>query len=153
MRTFISADFFSFLPSLQYLKTLREQMYEARDMRSVPLLVVGNKQDLLPSAITSGMKHRDIVNLIRKHWRCGYIECSAKYNYRVVQVIDIFNRRKKHDRRSLIKSRRNYFSWEETIILYFTAAFIFRAIMKRLRQRWKWKRESYLVDCHLHILI
>lgn len=68
-------------------------------MSNVPLLVVGNKQDQIvdeqpgvgsskPAAITSGMeeKRRDIANLVKKHWKCGYTECSAKYNWKVVAV-------------------------------------------------------------------
>ncbi|XP_011498541.1 PREDICTED: ras-like protein family member 10B [Ceratosolen solmsi marchali] len=72
--------------TFQYIRTLREQIYEARDMRGVPLLVVGNKQDKLPSSVATSSRHRDIVNLVRKHWRCGYVECSARFNCRVVQV-------------------------------------------------------------------
>ncbi|XP_046417879.1 ras-like protein family member 10B [Neodiprion pinetum] len=72
--------------TFQYIRTLREQIYEARDMRGVPLLVVGNKQDKLSASVASGTRYRDIVNLVRKHWRCGYVECSAKFNCRVVQV-------------------------------------------------------------------
>ncbi|XP_074095683.1 ras-like protein family member 10B isoform X1 [Cotesia typhae] len=72
--------------TFQYIRTLREQMYEARDMRGVPLLVVGNKQDKLSAVVASGARYRDIVNLVRKHWRCGYVECSARFNCRVVQV-------------------------------------------------------------------
>ncbi|XP_020289344.1 ras-like protein family member 10B isoform X2 [Pseudomyrmex gracilis] len=72
--------------TFQYIRTLREQIYEARDMRGVPLLVVGNKQDELSQAVASGSRYRDIVNLVRKHWRCGYVECSARFNCRVVQV-------------------------------------------------------------------
>ncbi|XP_043269499.1 ras-like protein family member 10B isoform X1 [Venturia canescens] len=72
--------------TFQYIRTLREQIYEARDMRGVPLLVVGNKQDKLSSAVAAGNRYRDIVNLVRKHWRCGYVECSARFNCRVVQV-------------------------------------------------------------------
>ncbi|XP_014224779.1 ras-related protein rapA [Trichogramma pretiosum] len=88
--------------TFQYIKTLRDQIFESRDMRNVPLLVVGNKQDKLPTSSTTGgsssgggggststgtnARHRDIVNLVRKHWRCGYVECSARFNYRVVQV-------------------------------------------------------------------
>ena len=74
---------------VQYIRTLREQIYEARDMRGVPLLVVGNKQDELSQTVASGTRYRDIVNLVRKHWRCGYVECSARFNCRVVQVRDI----------------------------------------------------------------
>ncbi|KAL2722610.1 ras-like protein family member 10B [Vespula squamosa] len=72
--------------TFQYIRKLREQIYEARDMRGVPLLVVGNKQDELSSNVASGTRYRDIVNLVRKHWRCGYVECSARFNCRVVQV-------------------------------------------------------------------
>ncbi|CAG4932167.1 unnamed protein product [Colias eurytheme] len=90
--------------TFQYIRTLRDQMVESRDMRNVPVLVVGNKQDLLcsttPSAASglqqlamaesacgdSREKRRNIVNLVRKHWKCGYVECSAKYNWRVIAV-------------------------------------------------------------------
>ncbi|XP_067015624.1 ras-like protein family member 10B [Anabrus simplex] len=113
--------------TFQYIRTLHDQMFESRDMRNVPILVVGNKQDLLvsstaagssnggPSAGSSGSssggghsslgataaiascsgavttvdyreKRRDIVNLVKKHWKCAYVECSAKYNWRVVAV-------------------------------------------------------------------
>ncbi|KAI4501264.1 hypothetical protein M0802_003637, partial [Mischocyttarus mexicanus] len=72
--------------TFQYIRKLREQICEARDMRGVPLLVVGNKQDELSSSVASGIRYRDIVNLVRKHWRCGYVECSARFNCRVVQV-------------------------------------------------------------------
>nr|CAD7574336.1 unnamed protein product [Timema californicum] len=116
--------------TFQYIRTLRDQMFESRDMRNVPLLVVGNKQDMLISSSSvsgnvsgngssgsnSGMgfssshnssgataaimgsgggnvpaieyreKRRDIVSLVKKHWKCGYVECSAKYNWRVVAV-------------------------------------------------------------------
>ncbi|KDR12000.1 Ras-like protein family member 10B, partial [Zootermopsis nevadensis] len=69
--------------TFQYIRTLRDQMLESRDMRNVPLLVVGNKQDLI---VSSSEKRRDIVNLVKKHWKCTYVECSAKYNWRVVAV-------------------------------------------------------------------
>ncbi|XP_033322618.1 ras-like protein family member 10B isoform X1 [Megalopta genalis] len=72
--------------TFQYIRTLREQIYEGREMRGVPLLVVGNKQDELSPAVASGSRYRDIVNLVRKHWQCGYVECSARFNCRVVQV-------------------------------------------------------------------
>lgn len=90
-------------------------------MSNVPILVVGNKQDLIANnddgnsggsgigsgsggglsggglscgnnsgktAITCGNdeKRRDIANLVKKHWKCGYIECSAKYNWKVVSL-------------------------------------------------------------------
>lgn len=33
--------------TFQYVRTLREQMCESRNMQNVPVLVVGNKQDLV----------------------------------------------------------------------------------------------------------
>lgn len=89
------------LETFQYIKSLREQICESRNMSNVPILVVGNKQDLISTeegssstagnskpAITSGLdeKRRDIINLVKKHWKSGYIECSAKYNWKVVGV-------------------------------------------------------------------
>lgn len=87
------------IDTFQYVRTLREQICESRNMQNVPLLVVGNKEDLVAppedgatsagkNALTSGCeeKRRDIVNLVKKHWKCGYIECSAKYNWKVVAV-------------------------------------------------------------------
>ncbi|XP_015184445.1 PREDICTED: ras-like protein family member 10B [Polistes dominula] len=72
--------------TFQYIRKLREQILEARDMRSVSLLVVGNKQDELSSSVASSARYKNIVNVVRKHWRCGYVECSARFNCRVVQV-------------------------------------------------------------------
>ncbi|KAK9872854.1 hypothetical protein WA026_019643 [Henosepilachna vigintioctopunctata] len=85
------------IETFQYIKTLREQICESRNMANVPILVVGNKQDQVTSeeghgsgkmAITNCIeeKRRDIVNLVKKHWKSGYIECSAKYNWKVIAV-------------------------------------------------------------------
>lgn len=85
--------------SFQFVRTVREQMMESRDMKRVPLLIVGNKQDLVGEVPTGGSpallppgadanmrKRRDIVNLVRKHWKCTYVECSARHNWGVVAV-------------------------------------------------------------------
>ncbi|XP_046386360.1 ras-like protein family member 10B isoform X2 [Ischnura elegans] len=37
-------------------------------------------------ALSESRERRDIANIVQKHWRCGYVECSAKYNWRVVAV-------------------------------------------------------------------
>ncbi|XP_046386358.1 uncharacterized protein LOC124156086 [Ischnura elegans] len=161
--------------TFRHIKCLREQMAGSRDMRNVPVVVVGNKHDRLPGPVGvtrphhppgsffgvphlaqasgfglpgtssslpspgssgqhfanqlaaqqhgSSLNHansmmlqhhinygqptqqpnqqlqqqnaatlaesrerRDIANIVKKHWRCGYVECSAKYNWRVVAV-------------------------------------------------------------------
>ncbi|XP_026683953.1 uncharacterized protein LOC103515450 [Diaphorina citri] len=75
-------------------------------------MVVGNKLDLMPNLdrlhvapkqshslldtvaqTLNGSHHRpltpyetarkNIITLVRKHWRCPYVECSAKYNYKL----------------------------------------------------------------------
>ncbi|KAL0279860.1 UNVERIFIED_CONTAM: hypothetical protein PYX00_001331 [Menopon gallinae] len=83
--------------TFQYIRTMREQMMESRDMKRVPVIVVGNKQDLIATdagnnALSSNSldqnqrKRRDIVNLVKKHWKCNYVECSAKYNWGIIAV-------------------------------------------------------------------
>ncbi|XP_071447897.1 uncharacterized protein [Hetaerina americana] len=127
--------------TFRHIKCLREQMAGSRDMRNVPVIVVGNKHDRLPGpagfegdqtfeetlggdglsrtqplagsstqglssplvsshpslllahqqqqraiALANARQRRDIANIVQKHWRCGYVECSAKYNWRVVAV-------------------------------------------------------------------
>ncbi|KAK6627010.1 hypothetical protein RUM44_009487 [Polyplax serrata] len=94
------------IDTFQYIRTLREQIIESRDMSDVPLMVVGNKQDLIqeidrvpqdesPTERTvyskawnevNRQKREDIASLVTKHWKCSYIECSAKYNCKVMQL-------------------------------------------------------------------
>lgn len=33
-------------------------------------------------------KLKEIVALIRKQWKCSYVDCSAKYNWKVVAVFE-----------------------------------------------------------------
>uniref|UniRef100_A0A8D8ZTN9 Exocyst complex component 8 n=1 Tax=Cacopsylla melanoneura TaxID=428564 RepID=A0A8D8ZTN9_9HEMI len=84
----------------------------AKDIDKVTLMVVGNKLDLMPNldqvlnkdlhksssnhqslftTVTSSLNgsqqrvltRQNIINLVKKHWRCPYMECSAKYNYKL----------------------------------------------------------------------
>jgi len=48
------------------------------------MLVVANKRDLLPETRSVSEKSREVSAYVRKHWKAGYIEVSAKYNWRVV---------------------------------------------------------------------
>lgn len=66
-----------------YIKNLREQIIESRNMHHVPMFVVGNKHDL---GGCRDIYRRDLMSIVRKNWKCGYIECSAKYNWRVVTL-------------------------------------------------------------------
>lgn len=72
--------------TFQYVRTIREQMIESRDMSEVPVVIVGNKQDLIKDGCPFQDKRNDIVTLITKHWKCSYIECSAKFNWKVMYL-------------------------------------------------------------------
>ncbi|GFR30430.1 ras-like protein family member 10B [Trichonephila clavata] len=67
------------LETFQYVKSIRDQICDTRDMHNVPLFIVGNKQDLL-----RGRESREVAGLVKKHWKCGYVECSARHNWHVV---------------------------------------------------------------------
>ncbi|ESO84644.1 hypothetical protein LOTGIDRAFT_151005 [Lottia gigantea] len=67
--------------SFQYIKNLRDQILESRDMHDVPIFVVGNKHD---QSEERGMPRREVINLVKKQWKCGYIECSAKFNWHII---------------------------------------------------------------------
>lgn len=47
----------------------------------VPILVVGNKRDMQRQRF---MPRRAVSVLVKKTWKCGYVECSAKFNWHVV---------------------------------------------------------------------
>ncbi|XP_054717224.1 ras-like protein family member 10B [Uloborus diversus] len=67
------------LETFQYVKSVRDQICDTRDMHSIPLFVVGNKQDLLRER-----ERREVAGLVKKHWKCSYVECSARHNWHVV---------------------------------------------------------------------
>ncbi len=89
---------------------IRDQLFESRDMHNIPVWILGNKADLCMNVLNlKNLRghHRDhhahhhyhlhhhsahedlspafkeLANLIKKQWKCSYIECSAKYNWRV----------------------------------------------------------------------
>ena len=101
--------------SFQHVRSLREQITESRGGVDVPIFVVANKQDLQPppqpgphhhlphfqhltlsmgessgggGLLGNAMGHnkREVANIVRKQWKCGYVECSAKFNWHVVMV-------------------------------------------------------------------
>ncbi|XP_020319981.1 ras-like protein family member 10B [Oncorhynchus kisutch] len=69
--------------SFEYVKMIRQQIVEHREGSSneVPILVVGSKRDLQRQRFTP---RRAVSVLVKKTWKCGYVECSAKFNWHVV---------------------------------------------------------------------
>nr|XP_033813340.1 ras-like protein family member 10A [Geotrypetes seraphini] len=71
------------LESFEYVKILRQQILENRSgcPNEVPILIVGNKRDQQKQRFTT---RRTVSVLVKKTWKCGYIECSAKYNWHII---------------------------------------------------------------------
>ncbi|KAG4066831.1 hypothetical protein HA402_012898, partial [Bradysia odoriphaga] len=74
------------LETFQYCRTIRDQILESFNHRDFSLMVVGNKFDLVTETNPYSQELKDISTLVRKHWRCGYVECSAKFNYKIGDV-------------------------------------------------------------------
>uniref|UniRef100_A0A673GZA4 Ras-like protein family member 10B n=1 Tax=Sinocyclocheilus rhinocerous TaxID=307959 RepID=A0A673GZA4_9TELE len=69
--------------SFEYVKMIRQQIVDNRvgSSSEVPILVVGSKRDLQRHRFT---QRRAVSVLVKKTWKCGYVECSAKYNWHVL---------------------------------------------------------------------
>ncbi|XP_063721867.1 ras-like protein family member 10B isoform X4 [Symsagittifera roscoffensis] len=72
--------------TFKYIQVLREQINESFEGTSdavvPPILVVGNKCDISKRAYPLHV----VSEIVKKHWHCEYMECSAKYNCRVFGV-------------------------------------------------------------------
>ncbi|XP_072288831.1 ras-like protein family member 10A isoform X2 [Eucyclogobius newberryi] len=69
--------------SFEYVKMIRQQIMDNSSSSSseVPILVVGNKRDLQRHRF---MPRRAVSVLVKKTWKCGYVEASAKFNWHVI---------------------------------------------------------------------
>uniref|UniRef100_A0A8D2KWX1 Uncharacterized protein n=1 Tax=Varanus komodoensis TaxID=61221 RepID=A0A8D2KWX1_VARKO len=67
--------------SFEYVKMIRQQIQENSSASEAPIIVVGNKRDLQRQRFTA---RRTLSVLVKKSWKCGYLECSAKYNWHIV---------------------------------------------------------------------
>lgn len=69
-----------------YVSKIRKQIQQwSKTVRreAPPIAVVGNKYDV--DGMSSALR-KEYANLIRKQWKCGYYETSAKFNWHVVLV-------------------------------------------------------------------
>ncbi|XP_053862658.1 ras-like protein family member 10A isoform X2 [Malaclemys terrapin pileata] len=69
--------------SFEYVKMVQQQILENRTggTNEAPIIVVGNKRDQQKQRFTP---RRTLSVLVKKSWKCGYMECSAKYNWHIV---------------------------------------------------------------------
>lgn len=67
---------FNLLPlKVQFIRAAKEGQGQ------VPIIIVGNKRDLQRGRV---IPRWNVSNLVKKTWKCGYIECSAKYNWHIL---------------------------------------------------------------------
>ncbi|XP_067910985.1 ras-like protein family member 10A [Heterodontus francisci] len=68
--------------SFKYVKMIWQQIAEVRvtSTNQVPIIIVGNKRDLQKQRFTA---RKSISVLVKRMWKCGYIECSARYNWHI----------------------------------------------------------------------
>ncbi|XP_071848248.1 ras-like protein family member 10A [Apostichopus japonicus] len=74
--------------SFQFVTDLREQILECFDPDAtaveLPMMVVaGNKHDLHKF---SRLARRHISHMVRKTWKCSYLECSALFNWHIGSI-------------------------------------------------------------------
>ncbi|KAK2121752.1 Ras-like protein member 10B [Saguinus oedipus] len=69
--------------SFEYVKTIRQQILETRVIGTseTPIIIVGNMRDLQRGRVIPCW---NVSHLVRKTWKCGYVECSAKYNWHIL---------------------------------------------------------------------
>ncbi|GAB0099497.1 ras-related protein Rap-2b-like [Sergentomyia squamirostris] len=69
------------------LKLLRDQIHSTKGTSSVPIVVVGNKTDLLiEDSDRREMNRENTESVVTMDWENGYIECSAKDNENVTEI-------------------------------------------------------------------
>ncbi|XP_048381398.1 ras-like protein family member 10B [Stegostoma tigrinum] len=69
--------------SFEYIKAVHQLIVAKRPPGSgkAPILIVGNKRDLQRRRVAP---RHNVAALVKRTWKCGYIECSAKYNWHIL---------------------------------------------------------------------
>uniref|UniRef100_UPI00398F6F50 ras-like protein family member 10B n=1 Tax=Pristiophorus japonicus TaxID=55135 RepID=UPI00398F6F50 len=69
--------------SFEYIKAIHQLIMTKRPAgsRKAPILIVGNKRDLQRWRVAP---RHNVAALVKRSWKCGYIECSAKYNWHIL---------------------------------------------------------------------
>ena len=93
--------------SFHFLQHIRDQIAISRGLCEVPIVVAGNKTDLVNEEFaqenereTSKMR-QDISTKVKKAWKLNHIGCSAKFNYDIsavfkeltVEILSVKNRK------------------------------------------------------------
>ncbi|CAL8332014.1 unnamed protein product [Lota lota] len=70
-------------PSLEAVKSLRDEILEVRADKSPAIVVVGNKTD---REAERSVSHKETLATVELDWNHSYVEASAKQNTNVVEV-------------------------------------------------------------------
>lgn len=78
--------------SFDEAKMIRDQIHECKGTTAVPIVVVGNKTDLLQddAADLREVDEDQTETLVKVAWENGFVECSAKNNENVTKVCCIY---------------------------------------------------------------
>ena len=70
-------------PSLEAVKSLRDEILEVKGDKAAAIVVVGNKTD---REAERSVSHKETLATVELDWNHSYVEASAKQNAKVVQV-------------------------------------------------------------------
>ncbi|KJE97215.1 Ras like enriched [Capsaspora owczarzaki ATCC 30864] len=70
--------------SFEMLKIIREKLLNMTGTNSVPLVLVGNKTDLVGERVVTFEDGRELA----AQWGCGFVESSAKRNNSVKEIFE-----------------------------------------------------------------
>ena len=73
------------LSHFEEVHTFREQTLRVKDTYTVPMILVGNKCDL----VTERQVPREEAESVAKSWNCQYIETSAKTGYNIAECFEL----------------------------------------------------------------
>ncbi len=64
-----------------YIYSMCVSFHRVMGSGETPILIVGNKRDLQRGRV---IPRHSVSDLVRKSWKCGYVECSAKFNWHIL---------------------------------------------------------------------
>nr|AAU45400.1 ras-dva small GTPase [Xenopus tropicalis] len=79
--------------SFQEVERLRSEIIQVKGDAEVPIVVVGNQMDLFPGLEAGQQVDLGAAATAELEWDCGYVETSAKVDYRVWDVFHQLIRR------------------------------------------------------------
>eukprot|EP00127_Corallochytrium_limacisporum_P000740 Clim_evm26s25 gene=Clim_evmTU26s25 len=70
--------------SFEMVRIIRDKILNATGSATVPMVLVGNKIDLVGDRVISTQAGQKLAN----EWNCAFVETSAKHNKQVAEIFD-----------------------------------------------------------------